>query len=52
VGNAGTPMLNALLRERIMKYRVTEAGVQFNDKIILPFEPMTSSRRRANRACS
>jgi len=52
VGNAGTPMLNPPLPERIMKYRVTEAGVQFNDKIILPFEPTTSSRRRANRACS
>ena len=39
VGNAGTPMLNAPLPERIMKYRVTEAGVQFNDKILLPFEP-------------
>lgn len=39
VGNAGTPMLNAPLPERVMKYRVTEAGVQFNDKILLPFEP-------------
>jgi acetamidase/formamidase len=48
VGNAGTPTLSAALPEWIMKYRVTEAGVQFNDKILLPFEPTTSSRRRAN----
>ena len=39
VGNAGTPMLNAPLPERVMKYHVTEDGVRFNDKIVLPFEP-------------
>ena len=39
VGNAGTPMLNAPLPERVMKYEVTEKGVRFNDKIMLPFEP-------------
>lgn len=39
VGNAGTPMLNPPLPERVMKYVVTEAGVQFNDKITLPYEP-------------
>jgi len=39
VANAGTPMLNAPLPERVMKYEVTEAGVRFNDKILLPYEP-------------
>jgi amidase len=39
VGNAGTPMLNPPLPERVMKYHVTESGVRFNDKIVLPFEP-------------
>jgi amidase len=39
VGNAGTPMLNAPLPERVMKYRVTKDGVHFNDRIVLPFEP-------------
>jgi acetamidase/formamidase len=39
VGNAGTPMLNAPLPERVMKYEVTEKGVRFNDRITLPFEP-------------
>ena len=39
VGNAGTPMLNPPLPERVMKYHVTESGVRFNDKITLPFEP-------------
>jgi acetamidase/formamidase len=37
--NAGTPMLNKPLPERVMKYEVTEAGVRFNEKITLPFEP-------------
>ena len=37
--NAGTPMLNKPLPERVMKYEVTEAGVKFNDRIKLPFEP-------------
>jgi acetamidase/formamidase len=39
VANAGTPMLNAPLPERVMKYRVTKDGVHFNDRIVLPFEP-------------
>jgi amidase len=39
VGNAGTPMLNPSLPERVMKYEVTEAGVRFNDRIMLPYEP-------------
>jgi acetamidase/formamidase len=34
VGNAGTPMLNPPLPERVMKYHVTENGVRFNDKIV------------------
>jgi acetamidase/formamidase len=38
-GNAGTPMLNKPLPERVMKYEVTEQGVRFNDKIMLPYEP-------------
>lgn len=37
--NAGTPMLNKPLPERVMKYEVTEEGVRFNDRITLPFEP-------------
>jgi amidase len=37
--NAGTPMLNKPLPERVMKYEVTERGVRFNDKIMLPYEP-------------
>ena len=37
--NAGTPMLNKPLPERVMKYHVTEAGVKFNDRITLPYEP-------------
>jgi len=39
VGNAGTPMLNPPLPERVMKYEVTEKGVRFNERIMLPFEP-------------
>ena len=39
VANAGTPMLNKPLPERVMKYEVTENGVRFNDKIMLPYEP-------------
>ena len=39
VGNAGTPMLNPPLPERVMKYHVSESGVRFNDRITLPFEP-------------
>jgi len=30
---------NPPLPERVMKYHVTESGVRFNDKIVLPFEP-------------
>ncbi len=37
--NSGTPMLNKPLPERVMKYEVTENGVRFNDKILLPYEP-------------
>ncbi len=37
--NAGTPMLNKPLPERVMKYEVTESGIRFNDKILLPYEP-------------
>jgi amidase len=39
VGNAGTRMLNPALPERVMKYEVTEKGVRFNERIMLPFEP-------------
>ena len=39
VANSGTPMLNAPLPERVMKYEVTEKGVRFNARITLPFEP-------------
>lgn len=39
VGNAGTPMLNPPLPERVMKYEVTEKGVRFNERIMLPYEP-------------
>jgi hypothetical protein len=39
VANAGTPMPNKPLPERVMKYEVTEQGVRFNNKIRLPFEP-------------
>jgi amidase len=39
VSNSMTAMLNPPLPERVMKYEVTEAGVKFNERITLPFEP-------------
>jgi amidase len=39
VSNSGTPMLNAPLPERVMKYEVTTKGVKFNKNITLPYEP-------------
>jgi amidase len=39
VSNSATAMLNPPLPERVMKYEVTEAGVKFNDRITLPYEP-------------
>jgi amidase len=39
VSNGQTAMLNPPLPERVMKYHVTEAGVKFNDRIMLPYEP-------------
>lgn len=39
VSNSATAMLNPALPERVMKYEVTEAGVKFNDRITLPYEP-------------
>jgi acetamidase/formamidase len=39
VSNSATAMLNPPLPERVMKYHVSEAGVKFNDRITLPYEP-------------
>ena len=39
VSNGQTAMLNPPLPERVMKYEITEAGVKFNDRITLPYEP-------------
>jgi amidase len=39
VSNSATAMLNPPLPERVMKYHVTEKGVKFNDRIMLPYEP-------------
>lgn len=39
VATANTAMLNPSLPERVKKMVVTEAGVVFNDKITLPYEP-------------
>ncbi len=39
VSNPGTAMLHPPLPERVMKYEVTEAGIKFNDRITLPYEP-------------
>ncbi|CAN5529943.1 acetamidase/formamidase family protein [soil metagenome] len=39
VSNSATAMLNPPLPERVMKYEVTEQGVKFNDRIMLPYEP-------------
>jgi acetamidase/formamidase len=39
VSNSATAMLNPPLPERVMKYEITEAGVKFNDRVTLPYEP-------------
>lgn len=39
VGTATTAMLNDPLPEMVIKMNVTEAGIQFNDRITLPYEP-------------
>lgn len=39
VSNGATAMLNPPLPERVMKYEVTEKGVKFSDRIMLPYEP-------------
>jgi amidase len=39
VSNSATAMLNPPLPERVMKYEVTEKGVRFNERIMLPYEP-------------
>ncbi|WP_424988328.1 acetamidase/formamidase family protein [Microbulbifer sp. S227A] len=39
VGTANTAMLNDPLPEKVMKMNVTEEGIQFNDRITLPYEP-------------
>lgn len=39
VSNSATAMLNPPLPERVMKYEVTEKGVKFSDRVMLPYEP-------------
>jgi len=39
VGTAQTALLNEPLPERVKKMDVTEAGVRFSERIILPYEP-------------
>lgn len=39
VATSNTALLNQPLPERVKKMEVTEAGVRFNDKITLPYEP-------------
>ena len=39
VATPNTALLNAPLPERVKKMEVTEAGVRFNEKITLPYEP-------------
>jgi acetamidase/formamidase len=39
VGTAATAMLNDPLPEQVIKMNVTEDGIQFNEKIRLPYEP-------------
>jgi amidase len=39
VSNSATAMLNPPLPERVMKYEVTEQGVKFSDRVMLPYEP-------------
>ena len=39
VGTAMTAMLNPPLPERVKRMRIDAAGVHFNDRIVLPYEP-------------
>jgi acetamidase/formamidase len=39
VATTNTALLNPPLPERVKKMEVTEAGIKFNDKITLPYEP-------------
>jgi amidase len=39
VGTGVTAMLNAPLPERVKKLRIDEAGIHWNDRIVLPYEP-------------
>ena len=39
VSNSSTALLNPPLPERVMKYEVTEDGVKFSDRVMLPYEP-------------
>lgn len=39
VGTTNTALLNRPLAEKVKKMEVTEAGVKFNDRITLPYEP-------------
>jgi acetamidase/formamidase len=39
VGTSATAMLNAPLPERVKKMRIDKAGVHWNEKIVLPYEP-------------
>jgi acetamidase/formamidase len=39
VGTSTTAMLNQPLPETVRKLEVTESGIQFNDRITLPYEP-------------
>jgi amidase len=39
VGTTHTAMLNEPLPERVKKMKVTEQGIEFNEKITLPYEP-------------
>jgi amidase len=39
VGTAHTALLNEPLPERVKKMEVTEAGIKFNERITLPYEP-------------
>ncbi|MEZ0168695.1 acetamidase/formamidase family protein [Microvirga sp. TS319] len=39
VGTTNTALLNKPLPEKVKKMEVTEAGVKFNDRVTLPYEP-------------
>jgi acetamidase/formamidase len=39
VGTGNTALLNEPLPEKVKKMEVTEAGVKFNDRVTLPYEP-------------